>query len=483
MAARATEAVPRRGAAAAAAPAAPAAQQRELALAPPPPPKASKPGGSLIEFSTIAGEDPNENVTFTDVPASCKCPHCERSVVTFIDYEASWVTWLLAFVVWVSLGWMAFWVLPLLWPAFKDVVHHCPRCLNVIQRKSRISLPTFRTEVMTCKVGGCAVVLARKYVAILLGLVGIIATVYCLRSTVQMHMAHEEHKGAPSMLTWEDFLFDCGPRTSLSHRPSTARAFEERFRRRTFKWQGEVRIIREGFDVFFVRTKSVALVQMYPPRYPHRRGEHPDIALLFGEEQNREVAELSPGDWVEFEATMTAHGFRGDPELMILWHVAKAQRPDPPLSSPGAGHHPGLEDEEAGGGKAAEEGGGGKGIDTAEGSKVAEAGGGGKAAEGSAAAEGSHAAAGSNAAESSHAAAGSSAAEGSTAAGSNAAGGSSAAGSTAAEGSNAAEGSSAAGAAGGAGEEGGGGQAAAPAKEGAAAAAPATASAEAELLP
>ena len=54
-------------------------------------------------------------------PERCSCPHCERPVVTFIDYEASWVTWLLAIVVWFSLGWMAFWVLPLLWPAFKDL--------------------------------------------------------------------------------------------------------------------------------------------------------------------------------------------------------------------------------------------------------------------------------------------------------------------------------------------------------------------------
>ena len=141
--------------------------------------------------------------------------------VTFIDYEASWVTWLgpwiskrplpreaiglefckktmktilrlLAIVVWFSLGWMAFWVLPLLWPAFKagllvlqlnlrsiwpnrtwsttaqisDLAidgqsaaesEYCgvcllpgPRCLNVIARKSRISFPTFRTEVICC---------------------------------------------------------------------------------------------------------------------------------------------------------------------------------------------------------------------------------------------------------------------------------------------------------------------------------------------
>jgi len=261
-------------------------------------------------------------------------------VVTFIDYEASWVTWLLAFVVWVSLGWMAFWVLPLLWPAFKDVVHHCPRCLNVIERRSRINLPTFKTEVMSCKIGGCAVVLSRKYVIILFGLIGMITTVYLMRSTIQLHTSHEEHKGTPSMLTWEDFLFDCGPRTSLSHRPSTARAFEERYRRRTFKWQGEVRIIREGFDVFWVRTKSVVMLQMYPQRYKGRRGEHPDIAVLFGEQLNKEVSALNPGDWVEFEATMSAHGYRGDPEVMTLWHVKSVPRPSPLSSSAGAhGEH------------------------------------------------------------------------------------------------------------------------------------------------
>lgn len=301
----------------------------------PAPPQENAAGGSLVEFSTIVGDNPNEGVEFGDTPQDCKCPHCERNVVTFLDFEASFVSYLLAFVVWISLGWMAFWVLPLLWPAFKDVVHHCPRCLNVIERKSRINLPTFRTEVMTCKVGGCAVVLARKYVAIMLGLVGLIVTAYFLRSTIQMNTVHE-HKGTPSMLTWEDFVFDCGPRTSLSHRPSTALLFEERYRKKTFKWQGEVRIIREGFDVLFLRTKNVLMVQMYPPRFKGRHGDHPDVAVLFGVERNKEVANLSPGDWVEFEATMSAHGFRGDPEVMVLWHIEKLTRPDPPWSSAGA---------------------------------------------------------------------------------------------------------------------------------------------------
>jgi hypothetical protein len=253
-------------------------------------------------------------------------------VITFIDYEASWVTWVLGFVVWFSLGWMAFWVLPLLWPAFKDVVHHCPKCLNVIERKSRISLPTFRSEVMSFKVGSCAVVLARKYVAILLGLVLLIGGACFLRSTVQLNTsAQETHKGPPSMLSWEDFLAECGPKTSLRAKSSTAHAFDEKFRRRTFTWRGEVNMIREGIDVLFVRTKSVVMVKMYPARYPKR--DSPDVALLFGEDRNREVGELMPGDWVEFEATMTAHGYRGDPEIMSLWHIKKIDKRPDPLSS------------------------------------------------------------------------------------------------------------------------------------------------------
>lgn len=308
------------------------------------PKKVDSGGGSgpLIEFSTEARDDPNEGLNFGDMPERCTCPHCERAVVTFIDYEASWVTWLLAIVVWFSLGWMAFWVLPLLWPAFKDVVHHCPRCLNVIARKSRISLPTFRTEVCSIKVGNCAVVLARKYVIIFLGLLFTIVAVYCLRSFVHVNGASPEvSKGTPSKLTWEDFLYDCGPKSSLRSRGSSAVVFDEKYRRRTFTWQGEVRVIREGFEVFVIRTKSVLMVRMYPSRFPRR--DLPDVALLFSDSLNKEIAELSPGDWVEFEATMTLHGYRGDPELMTLWHIQKVERPVPLSSS--AGHsHKSLED-------------------------------------------------------------------------------------------------------------------------------------------
>mmetsp|Transcript_86416 Transcript_86416/g.241763 ORF Transcript_86416/g.241763 Transcript_86416/m.241763 type:complete len:368 (-) Transcript_86416:36-1139(-) len=298
----------------------------------------TKSRGSLIEFSSEAQEDLNDGIVFGDTPINCMCPHCEHTVITFIDHESSWVTWVLGIAVWFSLGWMAFWVLPLLWPAFKDVVHHCPRCLNVIARKSRISLPTFRTEVMTCKVGGCAVVLARKYVMIAIGLISLVLGAYVLRTYTPLNMPQEMTKGEAALFTWDDFLSDCGPRTTLQHRASTSRQFQEKYHKRTFTWQGEVRRISEGFEVLFLRAKSIVKVQMHPSRYPNRR-DLPDLALLFGEERNAEVALLNPGDWIEFEATMVAHGHRGDPEVMMLWSVRPVPKPSPLLSSGSVDRH------------------------------------------------------------------------------------------------------------------------------------------------
>eukprot|EP00927_Polykrikos_kofoidii_P039431 TRINITY_DN33821_c0_g2_i1.p1 TRINITY_DN33821_c0_g2~~TRINITY_DN33821_c0_g2_i1.p1 ORF type:complete len:420 (+),score=65.16 TRINITY_DN33821_c0_g2_i1:129-1388(+) len=293
----------------------------ETQLAPLPPPE--KNVSSLIEFSSEARQDPNEGRVFGDTPVHCKCPHCERSVITFIDRETSWVTLLLAFVVWLSLGRLAIWILPLLWPAFKDVVHHCPRCLNVIERKSRIKLPAFKSEVMTCKVAGCAVVLARKYVIITCCLIFLIIGSYVLRWSVPLSGQHVE-KGLPSTLLWEDFVKDFGQIKQFRTREAVARSYDS-YTKRTFVWQGEVQQIREGFDVLFFRTKSVVMVNMYPAR-PRGRGL-PDIALFFGDDRNEEVAELSVGDWVEFEATMTARGYRGDPEVMALWRITKTKKP------------------------------------------------------------------------------------------------------------------------------------------------------------
>eukprot|EP00746_Dinoflagellata_sp_MGD_P075109 gnl/MRDRNA2_/MRDRNA2_30256_c0_seq1.p1 gnl/MRDRNA2_/MRDRNA2_30256_c0~~gnl/MRDRNA2_/MRDRNA2_30256_c0_seq1.p1 ORF type:complete len:364 (-),score=44.50 gnl/MRDRNA2_/MRDRNA2_30256_c0_seq1:202-1293(-) len=288
----------------------------------------------VVSLTTDAQEDPNEGVVFDYGPVRCICPHCERTIVTFTDHEASWVTYALGALVWLSMRWMAIWVLPVLWPAFKDVVHHCPRCLNVIATRSRISLPTFKTEVMTLKIGSCAVVLARKYVIIFLAFITVILGTYTFRATVPDSKL-QVPRGRVSNFTWQEFLVDCYPailqpkRTKHLGRQSPKvdyKIFERKYLRRTFKWEGEVLRIREGGEILFWRTKSVLFVKMFPTRLSFH--DDPDISLLFGEERNKDVANFMPGDWIEFEGTMNAVGYRGEPQVMTLWGAKAAERPE-----------------------------------------------------------------------------------------------------------------------------------------------------------
>merc|ERR1719316_212965 len=135
-------------------------------------------------------------------------------------------------------------------------------------------------------------------------------------------------RGPDSPLTWKDFLHDCGPRAQgqLGRKQSTVEIFHKKYHKKTFRWQGELINIREGMEIFIWRTRSILSLRMVPSRFRLRDG--PDIVLLFGEEHNHEVANMSPGDWIEFEATMAAHGRRGDPEVMMLWSAKAAKRPD-----------------------------------------------------------------------------------------------------------------------------------------------------------
>lgn len=172
---------------------------------------------------------------------------------------------------------------------------------------------------MTFKVGSCAVVLARKYVMILLGFLLLIGGLYVFRAAVPAGN-HDMVRGPDAPLSWDEFLRDCGPKSHLgAGQKSNNRLFEEKYHKKTFRWRGKVRQIREGVDIFFWHTKCIMLVKMEPSRFPTR--DYPDVALLFGEERNKDVANLAPGDLIEFEGTMAAHGRRGDPEVMILWSV------------------------------------------------------------------------------------------------------------------------------------------------------------------
>merc|ERR1712070_503575 len=122
---------------------------------------------------------------------------------------------------------------------FKDVVHHCPKCLSVLATRSRVELPSWRQEVMSFRFGSCVVVLARKYVALLTGIAILVGGIHWVRTSGAPSSAIAlAHREPPLNLTWTDFTKDCGFKSYLGNPIHVNMAFNHKYRNHTFKWTG-----------------------------------------------------------------------------------------------------------------------------------------------------------------------------------------------------------------------------------------------------
>lgn len=218
-----------------------------------------------LELKKEEEEEEPVGEKFDQSPVRCTCPNCGGSIITFIDYEPSWLTYLMALVVFFSLGWFSICVLPLLWPIFKDVVHHCPRCLTILARRPRVQILSNGdgSDVMTMRCGSCAIVLSRKYVVFF-----VCIAVFCFGlHTIRTALTSEDILGLTKQeitkdITWEAFVKDCGGRSYLGNPIHVQSSFATKYKNHTFEWEGIVENIQVGFNYRIWVTASTILIDM-----------------------------------------------------------------------------------------------------------------------------------------------------------------------------------------------------------------------------
>lgn len=270
-------------------------------------------------------ETEDGEVTFDQTPVKVVCPHCGLTVITFIEHEASWVTYAVSIVLLLVLNWAALCVVPVVYPLFKDVVHHCPRCLSVLATRSRVAVSSFKQEVMSIRFGNCAIVLARKYVVMMLALMALIGCFHYARSSSAASTGGLDSvvRSEVVALQWEDFMKDCGFKSYLGNPIHVTVAFNERYKNKTFNWQGTVHHFEEGISFLWWNQRGALFAQMDPPQFPMKRGHDPDLVLVYSDTDkvSESVGKLKRGDSFNFVATMVEVGRRGMPHVMVLWEV------------------------------------------------------------------------------------------------------------------------------------------------------------------
>eukprot|EP00931_Biecheleriopsis_adriatica_P078733 TRINITY_DN52155_c0_g1_i1.p1 TRINITY_DN52155_c0_g1~~TRINITY_DN52155_c0_g1_i1.p1 ORF type:complete len:322 (+),score=73.61 TRINITY_DN52155_c0_g1_i1:61-1026(+) len=268
-------------------------------------------------------EEEDGEPIFDQMPVKVACPHCGVNIITFTEHESSWVTYAVCIALFMVLNWAALCIVPVVYPLFKDVVHHCPRCLRVLATRSRVVLPSLKDEVMSFRFGSCAMVLARKYVLALSAMMLLIGSIHWIRSgNAPATGIDAVEQGPLSDLRWEDFLKDCGFKTYLGNPIHVTVAFNEKFKNKTFEWHGSAHRVEEGFNFLWLNQRGAIFVDMDPPQFPHKR-DMADLVLLYkeGEELTSKVSKLKRGAKFDYTATMLEVGKRGSPHIMVLWDL------------------------------------------------------------------------------------------------------------------------------------------------------------------
>merc|ERR1719345_302269 len=218
-------------------------------------------------------EDGEEGLVYDQTPVKVVCPHCGLSVITFIEHESSWLTYVVAMVLLMCLGWAALCVVPIVFPLFKDVVHHCPKCLNVLATRSRVAINGIKSEVMSMRFGSCVIVLARKWVILLVCLTVLIGGVHSIRGS-RSNVANAdaaEARSTPEKQTWEDFSKDCGFKSYLGNPIHVTTAFANKYKSKTFRWQAKAHHTESGFSFLWWSQRGALFVRMDPPQFTSKR--------------------------------------------------------------------------------------------------------------------------------------------------------------------------------------------------------------------
>lgn len=249
------------------------------------------------------------------------CSFCEKQVLSTVETQSSVWCFLLGCFLFLFCGWIAFCVLPFAWPLLQTVVHSCPICNTVLEKRSRVSCVKLREEVITIRIGSCAIVLSRTYVIVSLLMLGLLFTTIGARWFLNFYGLPDINKGEFSGASWEEFLQDCGSHSYLGNPVQAERRFSEKYDGRTVLWAGRMHHIQEG-----IWGKNFLYMNMEPRLY--HRTDFRDLALVFGKSLFEKASELNVGDRISLEATLLQLGKRGRPILGYLWDfnvTAKAE--------------------------------------------------------------------------------------------------------------------------------------------------------------
>jgi len=232
-----------------------------------------------------------------------KCNSCDDKVAAVARPEATLYTLIPCLVVVLVFGLFSVLLLPVVILLTKSIVYRCTKCNTVVKSKHPLGLESFSDEVVTFKVGGCAIILSRTY---LLGILAVMVFGICF---FWVWNAPVRAQRVYTNLTWPDYLDLCGSEVYLKNSVKASLSFAQHFEGKTVEWQGYMMKTTENNSVLFRGEHSlIILVKMQPTESEI----HADLILTMNDRDFarnvQEVASLDMGSLFKFNATFVSMG-------------------------------------------------------------------------------------------------------------------------------------------------------------------------------
>ena len=139
----------------------------------------------VIRYSYL--EDPEEGVLFEEKSWEIKCPYCNTSAFSIVEYKSNILGYLISLILLFALGWLSFWILPLVLSLTKSAVHRCSKWLNEVKNNSLLGFNSMEDKVISFNIGSFGIILSRKYLLyIVLSLTWLIVLIMLLTSGVKL---------------------------------------------------------------------------------------------------------------------------------------------------------------------------------------------------------------------------------------------------------------------------------------------------------
>eukprot|EP01054_Gregarina_sp_Poly1_P003757 Gregarina_sp_Poly_1__3756@NODE_2112_length_2667_cov_91_117692_g1362_i0_p2_GENE_NODE_2112_length_2667_cov_91_117692_g1362_i0NODE_2112_length_2667_cov_91_117692_g1362_i0_p2_ORF_typecomplete_len273_score13_00zfLITAFlike/PF10601_9/4_3e11zfLITAFlike/PF10601_9/1_7e04tRNA_antilike/PF12869_7/0_17_NODE_2112_length_2667_cov_91_117692_g1362_i084902 len=245
-----------------------------------------------------------EGKHYGEYPVHCVCPWCARSIVTHVEHQSTWMSLVLFLVLFLLLHVFAFCLYPFLSGFTQQIIHTCPRCSGELHRCKRFEFPTISHQIITLRCGNCAVIISRKYALGALCCVLLVCGASTLRWYVKTFGLPDVEEGPPISASWQDYVRDCGTRSSLGNPLHAQAKFQQDYFGKTIAWEGRLLEVKEGYF-----RKNFLLIIMDPHQY--NSVTVADLAMVYnGIKYDHVVAELEVGDKLAFNATLLELGRR-----------------------------------------------------------------------------------------------------------------------------------------------------------------------------